>query len=296
MFLKQYSLTWLLASILGICCLLSVLYVACSHSDEKLSDKVVARYQNTYLYADEVVASIPLSLSKEDSLANVNRYIKKWLRAQAIREAAEERIRNLDDRIKYQMKDTEDKLIMTELGEWLFSEELNDVVTYQEIYDYYQQHKTRFISKANNYCFFYVSTLAANRAQIVPLMKSENQRSINQLIEWSNKNAVEYRLDSSYVTDSEIERIGKGFYGNIKKANKGVVYTYSQEVEGNTFHQFFKLVDLVKKGEQLPLVSRKEQIGARIISQRKYRLLKQFESRLIEDAEESDKIHVYQDE
>ena len=272
---------------------------ACGQESTVDEGSPVATYRDKQLSSNEVVFHLPDSLEINDSLRLSQLYIQDWIKSQAVTEAAYQAIPDLESRILYRLRDYERSLIEHEYAQHLLDRNGADlVVSEEEIREYYESnHPEKFQSRGNYYQYFYLKTPLSGQYKVVNLLRSNEEEKLEELKAWAEENASEYKLDSIYVTETEIERISDGYYyGNIKRASEGVAYAYAHR-EGpdqEMVYDFFKLISVIEEGETLPLSMCRQRIQQIIRNQRKQKLLERHFNELAKQAEAGGKTRVIQ--
>lgn len=97
--------------------LLFFLLLACTESNENLGEKgrKIARVHDTFLYENEISSLHSSNISKEDSIALAEKYVKAWIREQLLLKEAEESENDFQE-IDRRAKDYRDQLILYEIG------------------------------------------------------------------------------------------------------------------------------------------------------------------------------------
>jgi len=266
-------------------------------SSEELPDqgKALAAYGDQVLYEQEVAYFLPDSLSVEDSSRLTQQYIDEWVRGQVVKEAANQAVDDLDERVAYLMRAYERSVIEHEYASHLLKSHPEKLAASEaEIRAYYEANLAKFQSRTTHYQYFYVKTQLAGQYKVVNLIRSEDEEKIQELIEWSQQNASEYKLDSSYVSEGEIERISDGYYyGDIKKASIGTPYAYAHDEEGTMHYDFFRLLAVIEPGDQLPLSMCRERIAQVLRNQRKEELINKQINGLVKQAKAANKVQTY---
>ena len=116
-----------------------------------------------------------------------------------------------------------------------------------------------------------------------------------ELLDWAKENAVEYRLDSSYVDDVELERITTGFYyGNPRRVSKSLVYPYQVTVEEVGYYNYYRLINIIEEGDLLPLRICREKIRNINLNQRRNSMIEQMQNNLVQQARSAEKYVIYE--
>ena len=100
------------------------------------------------LYLDEIQAAMPLYLSKEDSIRAAEAFIDQWIKQNLLYEAAEKNLQESSD-IQKMVEDYRQALMVYEYQEQVLLEKLKTEVSDQDIADYYEANKQRFLSSRN---------------------------------------------------------------------------------------------------------------------------------------------------
>ncbi|MEO0473269.1 MAG: hypothetical protein AAF206_26890 [Bacteroidota bacterium] len=290
-FLRHYSnkLLWLgLGSFF--------ILTGCGSPQQPTKNDIIARYRQEYLSREEVDHFTPSGLSSEDSVRFAKQYIQEWVRHQAIAERARLEIPDLADRVSFKVRDYEAELINQEFARWLVEERPETfVVSESDIRNYYQRYPEKFVSQNTYYQYFYVRTEANANAKVGSLMRSNDQNKQQELLDWAKENAVEYRLDSSYVDDVELERITTGFYyGNPRRVSKSLVYPYQATVEEVGYYNYYRLINIIEEGDLLPLRICREKIRNIILNQRRNSTIEQMQDNLVQQARSAEKYVIYE--
>lgn len=256
----------------------------------------LAAYEDQVLYQEEVAYFLPDSLSPADNARLTQQYIDEWIKGQVVKAAATNAVPDLREKVDFLLRAYERSVIEHEYASHLIETQGQALaVSDQEVQDYYEANQEKFRSQAYYYQYFYVETELAGQYKVMNLIRSEEPEKIQELIEWSRQNATEYKLDSSYVDESEIERISKGFhYGNIKKVSLGTPFAYGHDEDAMVHWDFFRLLDVIEPGDQLPLPMCRERIVQILRNQLKESLIQKHISSMVKQAKAANKVEIYE--
>jgi hypothetical protein len=258
--------------------------------------KAVASYGSTSLYQGEVDAFVPDSLAGADSSRIAGQYVEQWVRRQAIEEALRAQSPDLDQRLRYRLRAYEQALIEQEYQRLLLAQkpELQEIPA-QEIRTYYEKHKERFVARTEYYQFFFVETTSTNQQyKVVNLIRSTDSEKIAELLTWCRENATKYKLDSTYLEARDLEPLSAGFYyGNLERASRGTPYPYTLSVNDTTYLRVFRMLEVIKSGEQLPLSLCEDRIASLLRNQRKQELFDSESGKLVQQARMAEKVKQY---
>lgn len=269
-----------------------LLIMACNGNGVNGAEDIIVRYRQYTLSRAEIDYFIPDGVTQADSILFAERYIEEWIKGHAISEHARSRIVGLKESLGYKLKEYEKDLINHAFATYL-AEQNSDVLktTDEEVRFYYNQNPEKFISDTYYYQYLFVRTTSYANQQVVPLMRSNDPERLEELRDWALDNALDYRLDSSYVREPELERISEGFYyGNIRRVSKSTSYPFQLRKDGESYYNYFRLIDEVEPGERLPLRICADQIRNILINQKKNDLIEREEAALVEQARAAKKI------
>jgi hypothetical protein len=266
--------------------LIASMLTAC-RGDKTLDKKAVAEYKGETLYMYELDRHVPKDQTGNDSIESANTYIEEWLTNQALANRAKKEIPNLEERLELEVKAAKMSLTRKEFQEWLIKQ-VDSVITYQQMKDYYSKYPDRFKSNTTLYQYLYIKTIETNPSQVVSWMNSNAASDLAKLTQWCETGkAIEYRTDSSVVTQTELKRISDGYYGNLEKAKMNTVHTYTSKEEGKTYTNFFRLIKVIEEGQTIPFSGSKTKIQENIMNVRVQELIIQTERTLFEEAKNS---------
>ncbi len=258
--------------------------------------EAVAKYKGQVLYQKELQENLPRDLEEEDSSRIAKIFIEDWLMAKVLEDKALATIPNLEKTIGLRVENYKNQLIEYEYMRYVTQRELYRAISPQEVRNYYSQNLDKFISEATYYSFFYIKSVEPIEADRVAAIRSKDPTLLAELVEWcSTLEDVEYKLDSLYSTEKELDLVKKGFPLDIKRVPTNQVYSYNNKdpETGNVSNHLFKLIDVVKAGDQKPLSMCSEEIKGIILNQRKRKLLDQTKTWLVDQAKMNRDIEIY---
>lgn len=256
---------------------------------KELDKRLVAEYNGNSLYMYQLERYVPHELKGKDSIEFANNYIDDWLTSEAVKEKAKSEISNLDEIVEPEVSTLKMSLIRKAFADWLVNTQLEKNISEQELRDYFKKYPDRFRSDRVQYQYFYVKVMSENATQIASQISSSKPEELNKLVKWCEDNAIEYRLDSSVTSESELKRISTGYNGFITRAKPNTLQTYNVTEGGKNYTQFFRMIKVIQENEILPFAACKDRIEMLIINQRKNELIEQTEHGLLEEAKKSNK-------
>ncbi|MBL7923584.1 MAG: hypothetical protein JNL88_05255 [Bacteroidia bacterium] len=268
----------------GLC--LVLLLVSCKKQarQEAVSEKVVARVYDKYLYAEDLRNIVPRGTSKNDSLTIIRSYVQNWIQQQSVLRRAED---NLDDERKNvdrQLEEYRNSLITYIYESELVKQKLDTAIGDEEIEKYYNDHQNNFQLKNNiiRVLYFKLPRTAPKIDKVKNWYKSGQEKDRKQLEEYCYQFASDYYFnDEEWLLFDEL----------LKKVP---IEAYDQEhyLRNNRFIEipdsnsiFFVNIQGFKIKESLsPLSFERDNIRNLILNKRKLDLISEMEKDAYQDA------------
>lgn len=272
---------WLAAA---FCCGCLAFISGCGGEGETDGSPVIVRFKEKVLTARMLSHYIPEGVGPADSARYAAQYIEQWVKEQAIMDKALSDDETLAERIEFKVQDYKAKLVMHEYQTRLIKDSITEKVSKAAIQKYYEDHKKNFRSKETLFSYFYVVSTTGELAEAAEWMQSDDPADIVKLTDWAAKNALEYKLDSSYVGETQVNHVSKGYFGSLQKAPIGKFIRWNGVIQGERRRYMFKMMDVVENGAALPLRLCREKITNLILNDQKVKLIERSEERILRDA------------
>ncbi|UBM63204.1 hypothetical protein LA303_04335 [Candidatus Sulfidibacterium hydrothermale] len=133
---------------LGILALFVLAETGCRHKTDT-GQAPLARVGSKYLYVNDLKGLIPSGSSPRDSIQFCRSYINKWVHTQLLLQQAEKNLP--EDKLNFQkrLEEYKNALIIYQYENEYVRQNMDTVVTQQEIDDYYKSHLKDFQLKEN---------------------------------------------------------------------------------------------------------------------------------------------------
>ena len=156
--------------------------IACEQSAPDLD--AAARVNNSYLSKEELNEAMPEGLPSEDSLLFRNNYIKMWATKELLLEKARINVEDRDREIQELVRNYERELLIERYRKALLQQELDTLITEEDINDYYEANKNvyRLNEELLQLKYIHFSSDLADKKELIKLFKSEVQEEIDELI------------------------------------------------------------------------------------------------------------------
>lgn len=272
----------------------------------------VARVYDTYLYKNDLPDIVPSGSSAQDSAAIIGRYIDAWVTRQLILNTTELSMSEGD--LEKEMAEFRELLLTGRYEQHVISQRLDTVVSPQEILDYYNENKSRFILGKDILCWSYLPVTYCDNALRRKLRTAfardkapEEKRAGKKKADaaptaaWNWQEGVkqvmtEASYNAPFVQNewTEIETL-LGKYDTDKDFALNVAQRagYSFTAENNDGVYLGRVVRYVRRGSQAPLEYVRQQIKGIILNRRIDQTLRQAEAELRQEAEKNQKYEIF---
>jgi hypothetical protein len=267
------------------------LMVSCNRPDK--GREPLARVGNQYLYLDEVQHVIPDGSLASDSLFAIRSFVDNWIRQQVILQHAENNLRDRKPDFERQLKDYHNALLIYAFEEEYLKQNLDTVVTDQQVNTYYQQNMEDFILKENIVKVLYVKLFRnePSATQIRRLMQSDRQSDRLRLADMCNQHAVNHFLDDEVWL----------FFNDLLKEIP--IVTYNQEaylnnnrfieIQDSSFQYMIRIRDFRVADSHSPVSLEQERIRSTIINRRKAEVVRRMTDELYDRAGQKNLFETY---
>ena len=285
--MRKYLILLLLPFLLGSCNAISSLI----HDDQ-----VVARVGKTRLYKSEVERFIPNMIPAEDSLRLAEQYINTWAMNQLYLDVAEAQLSKEELDVTADLEDFRRSLLKYRYEQRYINDRLDTLITDSQINEYYQAHLADFELKRPILKVRYVDVMkdSPNFDAILKMMSSREYDDIQRADTLAKSTALRW-FDSS-ETWMDAGELAKSFgtdWESMLSHLKGDMIRYEPEDRADLMAAY--VVEIQRKGTA-PLEFVSERIRDILMSARKHDLMNSLERDLLENALESKKFVIYENE
>ncbi|MEO5581179.1 MAG: hypothetical protein ABIR66_00690 [Saprospiraceae bacterium] len=248
--------------------------------EHKAPDPIIASVYEKKLFLSDLSGMFSPNATKEDSLHIINNYVNRWTKEQVFLSEAEKHIPK-DLEIEELLKKYKESLIALNFQQQLSQENLDSLVTEEEIREFYEKNKDQYQLETSIIRCYFVK---------VP----DNIKEIRNVKEWwddlteLNKKKLAWiadRFDEKYnLVDSvwhDVKDIEALFPKN-KISTRNWTNGESLSFSDNKYVYFFKVLELVSKQETAPISYVAEKAKLIILNKRKNRLIEEFKTKLYE--------------
>lgn len=237
--------------------------------------------------------AVPDGLTPEDSAAFAERYINSWARDMLLMDRAEKSLSAEEKDVSAQLEDYRRTLLNHRYEQKYIAEHLDSLVTREEIEDYYAANREKFRLQNPVVKAYYfnisprskelqtilsgmTSTKEAQRAEADTLMRTASMRFVDYSANWVDAYVLAREFNTDVVT----------LLSSRKKE-------WIRLPDGLGHDNVAFLIDYVPDGSYAPVDYCTKRIEEIILSARKHALSAEFETKLIEEALESEQLIIY---
>lgn len=128
---------------------LLILLGSCISGANNSSENVLARVGNEYLYESDLIGIVSVGTPVTDSIQIVKSYINNWVSQRLFLKKAQKNLRPEDMEFAKQLEDYRNSLIIYTFESELVKQNLDTVVSHEEIESYYNENVANFQLKNN---------------------------------------------------------------------------------------------------------------------------------------------------
>ncbi len=237
-----------------------------------------------YLYSDDLMNLIPENATPEDSIQIVKNFIENWIRHHVVLRKAEDNLPAESKNVQKQLDEYRNSLIMYAYERELIRQNLDTVVSDDEIQKYYDDNPNNFELKDNIVKAFYfqVNSNAPKLDKVRLWFRSDKTKDRQLLDEYCHQFASDFSInDETWILfDDLLKKVPLKTYDKEQflKNNRYVEITDSNRI------YFVHIKGFMIKEGLSPLSFERDNIRDIIINKRKLRLVQEMEKVAYEEA------------
>lgn len=255
---------------------------------------MLARVHDEYLYESDLKGIFTPGMVQKDSLAITKSFIENWVQQKLIIHQAEKNLSNEQMDFTRQLENYKNSLIIYEYENALVRQNLDTLITDEEIQNYYDGNQQNFLLKDNIIQIQYVKLplKTGNLKQFKKLLSSNNQEDKNTLSDLCEKQAADYFLDDQnwLLFNDLLKQIPIKTYNqeDFLKNHRDLEY------QDSLFVYLVRFKDFKIKESVSPLSFEKQRIRDIIINKRKIDLINRMQDDLYSNARKKNIIEIYE--
>jgi len=270
-----------------------VILTACTTFFKKKTERVLAKVGNEYLYESDVKDVIPVRTLARDSIVLAKGFIDNWVRQKLLIAKAMKNLPGEQMDFSKQLENYKNSLIVFEYENALVKQNLDTIVTEDEMENYYDSNQKNFLLKDNIVQIQYVKlpVRSPNIKIFKKLLYSDNSVDKVNLAGQCEKYASNYFLDDQtwLLFNDILKEIP------IKTYNQEDFLKNHRKVEfqDSLFVYLVRFKDFKIKEGISPLSFEKERIRNIILNKRKIDLINKMHEDTYEQALKHNEFEVY---
>jgi hypothetical protein len=267
--------------------------ISCTSFFKKKSEQVLARVHDEYLYESDLTGLVAAGTLAKDSVLITRNFIDNWVRQQLIIQQAKKNLTSAQMDFTQQLENYKNSLIIFAYENALVRQNLDTLITDEEIRNYYDANQQNFLLKDNIVQIQYVKLplKSTHLKQIKKLMISDNQEAKNTLAELCEKNASDYFLDNEnwLLFNDLLKQIP------IKTYNQEEYLKNHRDLEyqDSAFIYLVHFKDFKIKESTSPLNFEKQRIRDIILNKRKIELIGKMQDDIYSNAQKKNVFEIF---
>lgn len=259
-------------------------------------DEVVAKVGRHRLHKGEVEQYIPAGISREDSIAFAQKYIKAWAGEMIIGDMAMTQLSKAERDITREMQEYKNALLKFRYEQRYIADRLDTLVSDAQVEKYYNENQKVFTLKMPiaKVCYLRIPQSSPMKDQLKKMLESDSEDDIDALDSLARTFASKYtRYNDKWVDMVTLARDFGTDYGSLIAQIKD---SYIDIVDEQGMEHIAYLVTYIPSGKIPPVDYCAEKIRSVIIGQRKHLLEANLEQDLLDDALKKGNFIIYEDE
>jgi hypothetical protein len=255
--------------------------------------EVVAQVGTDKLYRSDLDKIIPKGMMPEDSVRMARQYINTWASDQIFLKVAMEQLSKAERDVTLELEDYRKSLLKYRYEQLYVNERLDTSVTMENIEQYYESHKDKFILdrpivKAR---FLNIAEDSPVLPQIRKRMSSSEAGDLVEADSLAFSSAVKFTTWADRWIDVNVlaGEYMTGYESLLASVSRGWI----EKVDTLGQKRLTYISDMINKGQPAPVEFCEQKIRDIIISSRKQELVQNLERDLLNDACENGQFKVY---
>jgi hypothetical protein len=266
---------------------------SCTKKESKTIEKPLARVYDSYLYHSDLDGVVPAGLKGEDSTKAVSDFVERWIRNRLLLSKAEQNLTEEEKDVQQQIESYRSSLLIYAYQQSYIRQNLDTVVTDNEIATYYKENQPNFILNAPlmKGLFIKVPITAPEIDKVRQWYRSENPENIRNLEGYCFKYAKAYdHFNDEWIRVGEVLPMIPTAEGSYEQT---LLSRHSVETRDKEFQYFLYAKEIIRAGTVSPLETVKKDIHSIILNKRKIKLINELETNIFSDAQNREQFTIY---
>ncbi len=270
-----------------------IVITSCNVKSTASDEVILARVGNYYLYESELKSIIPPNANPSDSLSLIKNFINSWIRESLLVYQARNNLTEKQMNFDKQIESYRNSLIIFQYESLFVSQQLDTVVTDEEIESYYDKNRNNLKLRQNivKVDFVQVNLNSPYINKIKSFIFTNNDNLTDSLEIYSKMYADRFFInDDQWLSFDDLMSIIPIEAYNQEAFLKNNRYV---EIKEEPYQYFINFLDFSVKNDISPLSFEKENIKSIILNRRKTALINNMHNELFENALNSDIVEIY---
>ncbi|MDO4181818.1 MAG: peptidylprolyl isomerase [Bacteroidales bacterium] len=265
----------------------------CSREHDHKGKTPLVEVDGEFLYREDLLAALPLNMSKDDSTLFAEHYIRNWVQDILLYEKAEGNIPD-NAKIARMVENYRRALIVHTYQEELINQRLANEIDESDIEAYYEKNKDLFRTEYPfvKGLFIKIPLRSQDLASVRNWYKRNSQDAIEKLEKYSLRNAVTY--DYFYDKWKPMSEVAAKI--PLKALDSDENYldkNRNVEVKDTAYCYFLHVEEFLGKGQQRPLDFAKDEIKEILINLKRVEFINEVKEELYQRASDRNRINYY---
>ncbi|PQJ78747.1 hypothetical protein [Polaribacter porphyrae] len=257
---------------------------------EKKTSEIIAIVNTQKLFKEDIAKILPNNISREDSIVLVRSYINDWAIKQLLLKKAEKNssLENLNE-IEALVRDYKESLLINNYKETLIKQQLDTIITQEEIEKYYSENKNNFRLNEEllKIKFLHFDNNIINKKELTDLFTSDDIEDLEEL----EKQQLSFKFYQ--FNDSIWSRLDKVMLKLPFSKDILLKKTKLLKKEDSLGLYLVAINDVLVRNDIAPKSYIQPTIKQMILHKRKIELIREIEKILIRDATKNNNFKIY---
>ena len=260
-----------------------------------VSDTTLAEVGDRKLRVRDVQSAVPQGFAGDDSVAFVRAFVDRWVRKQLKLQEAEVLFSASEHDIDRQVEEYRQSLLIRKLEQQYVDRDIDTVLSEREVAAYYQTHKSDFKLDRPVVKGVIVQTREGDRQagklKTLMLGRSEAQeQALRDICEKNNFTITDFR--TRWVDFTEFLNYLPALQSQNHRSMLNAV-SKVQEMRDNQSHYFFRIDEVQREGDPIPLERLRTTIRRILFNQRQGEVIRRHEEELLRRGLGENKVRLF---
>jgi len=272
--------------------LFSALLLQCA-KNESVNDEVIAQVGEKKLFRSDLSQIIPKNMEEQDSLMMSDDYVRKWVKQELLIQKANENLTLEQKNLTKEIEEYRNSLIIYKYKNELMNQQMDTLVTSQQIEQYYNANPDNFKLNSNivKAIFIKIPIDIANTKLIKELVDDNSEEGKNGLREY----CIQYAKSFDFFNDNWVnfEIVKNNIPADINDEKQFLARNNQIELKDPNYYYLVTIQDYKLQNELAPIEYVENNIKNLILNKRKIEFLKQIEENIYKEGIRQNKFKIY---